>query len=327
MDVGAASAPGEESQMATKTASREIEIVVVNPRAAFGLNQVIGETVRIVGVEYMEGVEIARIGDSYRELCYTCDASGFRPEYAGIFGGTCFYCKGSGLHQLIGSGTVAELAKVLVRRAKARDRAAAKREAKWAAAKAAHAAWLIANPAIADIAARFGRITSCEHELAAFAIAEYRECYREECNERISEIRDTHDPILLELAGAATCRVITDAQVRLLGKLVIQHAARVAAREAKAVKVAERKWLGAEKEKISATGTLAKPHHSESDWGSSTLYKLTTTEGDVVSWWRSGYHEFEAGARVTLTGTVKKLTDSEKYGKETVLTRCKVAGA
>lgn len=303
--------------MAAKTATREVEIVVVNAEVMFGMDRpCYGEIVQVVGIDHMEGVRIAHVGRSYREICDTCLGTGFRPEYAGLFGGTCFYCRGCGLRELIGSGTADELVKVLVRRAKARVRAAAKRQAKAAAESAAHKVWLAANPAVQEIADRFGRLGWCGHGGG---------CYRGACEAVRAEIRETHDPILLELAGAATCRIISEKQVALLSRLVEQHAVAVKAREVKAGKVAEQKWLGAEKEKISATGVLGKPVYLDGDYGTRTLYKLTTADGDRVAWFRTGFHEFEAGATVTLTGTVKKLTESEKYGKETQLTRCKIS--
>lgn len=303
--------------MATKTATRQVEIVVVEAAWTFGFNgRSAGEVVRVVGVEYMEGVEIARFGERYREICDTCQGSGFRPEYAGIFGGQCFYCKGSGLRELIGAGDPGELVKVLVRRAKSRERYAAKREAKFAAAAAAHKVWLVENPHIREIADRFGSLTHCEHEA---------DCYREPCQEKAREVRNTHDPLLLELAGYASCRLITEAQTELLIKVAAEHEVRAAAHAVKTAKVAERKYLGAVGEKVAVTGTLAKPWWSEGDYGTSTLYKLTTAEGDVVTWFRTGFHEFEAGATVTLTGAVKKLRETKEYGKETQLTRCKIS--
>lgn len=303
--------------MAAKTATREVEIVVVNPSAAFGMDRPIpGQIVTVVGIDHMVGVEIAQVGRNYREICDTCGGGGFRPEYAGLFGGRCFYCRGCGLHDLIGSGSAEELIKVLVRRAKARARAAAKRQEKADAASAAYRVWLAANPAVQEIADRFGRLGWCDHGGG---------CYREACEAVRAEIRETHDPILLELAGAATCRIITGPQVALLHRLVGEHADRVIAREAKAEKVAERKWIGTEGAKITVAGTLSKPVYFDGDYGTRTLYKLMTADGDSVTWFRTGFHEFEAGETVTLTGTVKKLTQSEKYGKETQLTRCKVS--
>jgi hypothetical protein len=322
--------------MATKTATRKtagkavalIEVNVIEARRTFGHSgHTVGQVVALTktGDEYLDGIELARFGQSYREICGNCGGSGFLPFYAGIADGVCFPCMGAGTGKQIGSGTVEELTKVLVRRAKARARTAAKREEKFAAAKVAHVAWLAANPAVAEIAARFGSLTDCRCERAA--ADQWRECNEETCWERQREVRNTHDGVLLELAGYATCRIITDKQVDLLIRLVAEHAIKTAAREVKASAVAERKWLGAEGEKISATGTLGRPYHSESAWGTSTIYKLTTDDGNVVTWFRSGYHQFEAGVRVTMTGTVKKLAESEKYGKETVLTRCKLAGA
>ena len=314
--------------MATKTAARKtealIEVIVVESAFRFGHSQRnIGQIVKLANTadEYLDNVEVARFGRRYLDICGNCRGIGFLAQYAGIAEGVCFACAGSGVGKQIGAGTVEELTKVIVRRAKARARTAAKREAKFEAARVAHVAWIAANPHIAEIAARFGSLTNCECERAE----QWRECNNESCWERIREVRNTHDGLLLELAGYATCRIITDKQVDLLIKLIAEHGVKVAAREVKTAKVAEQKWLGAEKEKISATGVLGKPVYIDGDYGTRTLYKLTTADGNRVAWFRTGFHEFEAGVTVTLTGTVKKLTDSEKYGKETQLTRCKVS--
>ena len=314
--------------MATKTAARKttplVEVTVIEAGYGFGHSgRSVGQVVALAntGDDYLNGVELARFGRSYREICGNCRGSGFLPHDADIAEGVCFRCGGSGIGKQIGAGTVEELTKVLIRRAKARARTAAQREAKFEAARVAYVAWIAANPHIAEIGARFGSLTDCGCERAEH----WRECNNGSCWERIREVRDTHDAALLELAGYVMGRIITEKQVTLLLELAAEHEVKAAARKVKAAKVAERNWLGFTGEKISATGTLARPYHSESEWGTSTIYKLTTVEGDVVTWFRTGFHEFEAGATVTLTGTVKKLTETEKYGKETVLTRCKVS--
>lgn len=314
------------AKTATRKAPASIEVTVIDAARRFGHSgYTLGQVVRLAKTtdEYLDGVELARFGQSYREICGNCGGTGFLPFYAGIADGVCFPCMGAGTGKQIGAGTVEELTKVIVRRAKARARTAAKREAKFAAAKVAHVAWIAANPAVAEIAARFGSLTDCRCERAT--ADQWRECNEESCWEQQREVRNTHDGVLLELAGYATCRIITDRQVDLLVKLVAEHEVKVTAREARAVQTAEQKWLGAAGVKISATGVLGKPIYLDGDYGTRTLYKLTTADGDRVAWFRTGFHEFEAGATVTLTGTVKKLTESEKYGKETQLTRCKVS--
>lgn len=292
-------------------AKLEIQITEVGPRK-WGYNgQNKGTLVLLSGHPHIEGREIARFGTTYREICDTCQGTGFRPEYAGIHGGQCYYCTGSGLGKVAGTGTALELARKLRTRAQAADRRAAKRAEKQAQAATDYVNWLAANPEVREIADRFGHLDNCEHG---------GDCQHDACWTRRQANRRSHAPLLLELASYAAHRVITDKQVDLLIQLVIDHAERVAAREA-----TERKWLGAEKEKVAVTGTLGKPYHSESDWGTSTLYKVTTADGDVASWWRPGFHEYEAGTTVTLTGTVKKLRETEAHGKETQLTRCKVS--
>jgi hypothetical protein len=292
-----------------------IQLTEVTARTFGHSGRTTGTVIQLGGHPHLDGQQIARIGESYAEICGTCAGSGFRPEYGGIDAGRCWPCAGSGLGKMVGRGTAIEVARKIRNRAQAADRRAAKREAKWSEESRLHAEWLAANPQTAAIAERFGRLTECGHGGG---------CAREACWENRQQVADRHAPLLLDLAGRALYGALTADQALLLAQLSADHEVRAAAREAKEAKIAERKWLGVEKEKVSVTGTLGRPYHSESEWGTSTLYKLTTAEGDVVAWFRTGYHEFEAGTQVTLTGTVKKLAESEKYGKETVLTRCKI---
>lgn len=297
-------------------AKLEITITEIGPRT-YGFNgQNRGTLIQLSGHPHIEGREVARFGDRYREICGTCQGTGFRPEYAGILGGQCFYCRASGLGELVGTGTALELARKLRTRAQAADRRAAKRLAKVEQAITDHRIWLAAHPEIREIAERFGHLDNCEHG---------GDCQHDTCWTRRQANRKNHSPLLLELASYATCRIITDKQVELLVQLVADHAERVIAREAEAAWVAEQQWIGTEGAKIIVTGVLGKPVHLEGDYGTRTIYKLTTATGDRVAWFRTGHHEFEAGETITLTGIVKKLTESEKYGKETQLTRCKIS--
>ena len=58
------------------------------------------------------------------------------------------------------------------------------------------------------------------------------------------------------------------------------------------------------------------------DW-TSTLVVFETDDGDQLKWFATGEHEFVVGARVKLTGTVKK-HDEWKSTKATLLNRCVV---
>lgn len=87
------------------------------------------------------------------------------------------------------------------------------------------------------------------------------------------------------------------------------------------------KHLGAEGERLRglvATVQLAKT--IQSDWSESVLYKLATDDGDVLTWFASKSLGIAMGARVTVTGTVKRHTERDGI-KETQLTRCKVEDA
>lgn len=329
----AAPAARPAKEKAPRRAAAKLEIVISEVAAReFGHSgKSIGMVVRLSGHYTIEGREVVRFGQTYREICDTCYGVGYRPEYSHIDDGICYPCRGAGTLQVFGEGTALELARKLRDRAVAAERREAKRTAAWEKAKADHVVWLAERPEVQGWVAQFGSLLNmCEHEATEEARAQYRECYREECIARQEQIRRDHDIQLLEIAAQASIRVISDAQVDFLRKLVAQHAVRVAAREAKAVRVAAQEWVGAVGDKITVTGTLAEPKHFDSEIGygrtsTSTLYKLTTEEGNVVTWFRTGYHTPATGETITLTATVKKLAESERFGKETQVTRGKIA--
>lgn len=80
--------------------------------------------------------------------------------------------------------------------------------------------------------------------------------------------------------------------------------------------------IGAVKSKVTVKGEVAMVRGIEGQYGVTTLLVLNC-DGNVVKWFASGEHDFQKGATMTLTGTVK---DHGEYKgvKETVLTRCKV---
>lgn len=78
---------------------------------------------------------------TFEEKCDACRGTGQFRSYSGRIVGECFACKGAGVRRYKQSAE---------QRAKAREAAAAKRDAKDAEAKAACEAWLEANPAEAE---------------------------------------------------------------------------------------------------------------------------------------------------------------------------------
>lgn len=306
--------------MATKF---EVTITEVTTRSFGFEGRSRGTVVRLAGHWTIEGLEVARFGEVYREICDNCQGTGFIAHYQHIDSGICFPCMGAGFRGTFGTGSAIELARKLRNRAQAAERREAKRAAKFAEMDAQRVinlnAWLAANAELAAAAAPFSTYFICTHG----ENRGYGQCWT--CDEVVEEASKTIDRELLVLAYETTYKALTEHETAKLVRLLAQHEVRVAKLAAYAERTAAKVWVGAEGEKVTVTGTLAEPKHFESQWGDSTLYKLTTEDGNTVTWFRSGWHTFEAGTKVTMTGRVKELKDSEKYGKETQLTRCKIS--
>jgi len=275
---------------------------------------------------WLEGFYIAQFAQGFYGLCAACDGTGYRPGYGFSDSGRCWPCNYSCLAKKVGEGSLEELVKVLTRRAKDKARRDAARKAKLdaetAKAEAALGAWSATHPELAEAAVKFVALGFCSHMSPGSA-----PCHEDRClySEAHYAIRETHADSLFALAWTATWRALDERETADFAFEVERQAKRDAARVAREAANAAKKWLGAVGEKLTVTGTLGKVFHFEGGYGTSTLYKVTTAEGDVVTWFRSGYYTPEEGITVTLTGTVKKLAETEKYGKETQLTRCKVS--
>lgn len=305
-------------------AKLEITIEELEKRT-FGFDgKIVGTVVRLAGHWTIEGREIARFGETYREICDKCQGSGFLPYHVGVESGRCFPCSANGVLTTFGTGSPLELARKLRNRAQAAERREAARAAKFAALaaemKANLEAWRETHAELLPAVEKYAAFIICEHPADCNG-----PCYRYECEERRDEAKKIYNPTLLLLAYEATYKAPSAAETELFVELIAKQELRDAAREARAAATAEKVWLGAEGEKISVTGTLAKAYQFEGQWGSSTLYRVTTAEGNTVTWFRSGWFDFEGGETITLTGTVKALKETEKYGKETQLTRCKIS--
>lgn len=106
-----------------------------------------------------------------------------------------------------------------------------------------------------------------------------------------------------------------------------REVAQVAQAKARAAAVGrEPQHLGAIGQRLTIPVTVEFSRSFDGQYGTRTLVKFRTAEGDLVQWWATGFFEVENGAQVTVTGTVKA-HETDRYSKEpvTVLTRCKVA--
>jgi hypothetical protein len=187
------------------------------------------------------------------------------------------------------------------------------------------AQWRAAHAELLPAVERFSAFMICDHMRAEGGV-----CYRELCMVAVNEAREAYSPTLLDLAYQATYRALEADQMQMFVELIAKNEVREAKRAAAAERAAAKTWIGREGERVTVSGTLAEPRHFDTEIGygrtsTSTLYKLTTAEGNTVTWFRTGFHMFEAGTTATLTGCVKALKESEKYGKETQLTRCKIS--
>ena len=243
--------------------------------------------VRLHGHPSYEGIEVARIKEKYYLLCGFCGGTGYRPGMV-LDGGRCWPCHYNGHGELIGQGTVEEMTATLRRRAADKARRDAKKERDLAARREAHAAWW-----------------ASQHELKAIADA------------LASQPDARWDTLLTDLLARAGHVILTEPQVRLALTLYAQCVERQAT-------VSERSWLGEVGDKITVSGEITYGRIFEGDFGLRTLYTVTTAEGNVAVWWRTGAWDAVRGTKVTLTGRIKKLTDDPQYGKQTVLTRCKI---
>lgn len=93
---------------------------------------------------------------------------------------------------------------------------------------------------------------------------------------------------------------------------------------------AESNFVGEVGEKLTIPVTISRIHeiadHYSYNGGSKPLYIMVDAEGNQIKWFSSRFIDgMEQGSEGTITGTVKKLEDDPRFGKSTVLTRCKWA--
>jgi len=273
------------------------EMTVIEARRSFGTL----DCRRHGAVVEIGGHTLAQFGETYREICEACNGTGYRPGYEFVDSGRCWPCGYTGLRKLVGKGTAAELVKVFARRARQKELRDAKRRAADALAAAAHRTWAAANPDVTN---------------AAIAVRVTDEAFGEGYGKR------PYSALLVSLAYKAGHTILTDKQTAALLDMYAEENTRTVQRAAAAA--AKREWIGAVGDRVTYTGAIVYTTTSENDYGVSTLYKVTTAEGNTVAWWRSGHHDVALGTVLTIKATVKKLTETQEYGKETQVTRGKI---
>lgn len=290
--------------MAKAITVNDADITVIEPQARFGLRHCrrTGDIVRVLDTYTLARFNLGDGTAVYREICDTCRGTGFRPEFAGVFGGECFPCRGAGVLRKACAGSPLDLVRAMRRRQQAQTRRASARRDMQQARLDAHGAWLAANADLADMLARVRAAAEIDP------------------NDR------TFSPLLRDLACQAVYRILTPARCALAQKMYDEG---VQARQRRQQAAAQREWLGATGEKVTFTGTLVYTNHVWKNFGAgdraSTLYILADgATGARVKWWRSGYWTPEHKGVYTLTGTIKELEADATYGKCTVLTRCKI---
>ncbi len=240
-------------------------------------------------------VEFARLTDGrVARLCTVCrNASGTRPEFAGVMGGQCFPCRGGGM--VGGAQAIAEAVKALVQSINARRRAEARAlvrgQAGSAQADAVRTQWLAARPELARW------LESAEEGTLAAEFA------------AVVRIRGKLEPRDEQQAGEQMAR---DA--------------------AHALKVAASRHAGAVGETVTLTGTVRVAKSVDSRFGRSLLVIVAGDGNDAgvtVKAFTSAAAAWSIAkrdARVTVTGAVKALGRHEGVA-ETELTRIQIAAA
>lgn len=126
----------------------------------------------------------------------------------------------------------------------------------------------------------------------------------------------------------AAADVVTSKHFGLLAsapQAYARHLGQVAERKAQASKSEGSEWVGqVGDKKVLVEGTIEQVRYFHGDYGTTTIYKILSKEGNLFTWFSSnGALGDDEGVEVKITGTIKK-HEEFKGTKTTVLTRCKV---
>lgn len=234
--------------------------------------------------------------------CGKCNSTGFIPHYAGLYGGVCFDCGGTGT----GKKFADETAAVKATRANylAAQRATRKAAEQAAAREAADAAWRVANP---ELVASLSAVIT-DDDVTRYEYSGGRPAGM--------------DAALFDFARTVRSgRALTDAQTEFAANLLDQHAAELAHR-------ATKRYGAPVDAKVTVTGTVVTALTTEPGrYGSSRLVVIEGTgddEGVTAKMFTSAEWAWKVDRddTLTVTATVKKHDEYDGI-PQTVLARPK----
>lgn len=277
------------------------EVTVVTSAKRFGtVGQNVGDIITVLGytVARLQGEQ----GLYYREICGSCEGTGYRPGYGYVDGGRCWPCGYHGLGKLVGRGSAEELIAVLRRRERERQRRALARRTKAENELRAYEDWASKHEDLMKIA----------HEVRVA--------------EEAAADRYIYGPLLRELAYKAGHTILSDKQQALLTRLFAEET-QALAEKAAARQASEHVGTVDQRVTISGTVVFSKAYDAGYSFHATfkTLYIIITAGGQTVKWYRSGWHEVEKGTTITVTATVTAHGEDPERGKFTQITRGRVS--
>jgi hypothetical protein len=262
-----------------------------------------------------DGETFLEIGGTLYAQCGWCEY-GTKSWHGNVFSGVCFQCDGRGYDREV--GTVEVAAKRVHNRALRQARNARKEADKAAAAQTAGAEWRAANEDLADaLAAIYAELAEVSDNFTYDAHTALEAKWSDFVLQMANTVGMGH-----ALTTNQTVSV-TDA----IETAIVEEAAKLARQNAS-------RWLGQEKDKVTATGTVkvAMPIEVENYATKMPETKMLiiiegTGEFTGVTFKIFGtgktLWETERGQDVTVSGTVKKHSERDDI-KQTELTRAKI---
>jgi hypothetical protein len=114
-----------------------------------------------------------------------------------------------------------------------------------------------------------------------------------------------------------------------IGRAHDKEKAWAAEREEKEGQRKEKDFIGNTGERLrDQVVTVKGIHYFEGNYGLTTIVRMEATLSDTtvapITWFASGEKDFEEGAEYKLTGTIKKHDTHDRYGRQTLVNRCKL---
>jgi len=179
-------------------------------------------------------------------------------------------------------------------------------------------AWSIITPAYSpkdreDKVKWMAKVTDADREFAQAALAFAPSLW--EGKEDVSDY-------IFNMQGALSNNIIGHKTTGLVASLLSCYAKHL---EMEIVKKAREndanEHIGSVGERITFKATITMVKYFENEWGTKTMIKFLTSEGNTLVWWYSGDDDYEQGESYKVTGTVKK-HDEYRGTNTTTVARC-----